>query len=258
MRKLVQLMSIVAVASAVLAGNALAAKQVQKVVEVPASFTATIQTTNCMAAPGPQVNVTSELVVAGLESQVIFSQPGGAQGERFVVEQEVVPENAPIPFPQQTVVGGLGNDPFLWLQLTDAQGRPLTSEIFLGRCSQGSFTPSAVLTVPLETSMELSSSACNVAPGPIVAVENGSADLSAINGKLVFRTTSDPRGHRDEAVLDLVLLPAGQTYTIPQQDIQGQISANPQISVQFLEGGGEPVGNEIRFGRCSTLNSSRG
>ena len=254
MRKLVQVMSIVAVASAVLAGNALAAKQVQKVVDVPASFTATIQTTNCMAAPGPQVNVVSELVVAGLEAEVIFSQPG-TPGERFVVEQGVVPENAPIPFPQQTVVGGLGNDPFLWLQLIDAQGKPLTSEIFLGQCSQGSFTPSAVLTVPLDTFMELSSSDCNVSPGPIVAVENGSADLSSINGKLVFRTSSDPRGHRDEAVLDLVLLPAGQTYTIPQQDLQGQISANPHISVQLREGGGEPVGNEIRFGRCSTIEN---
>ena len=255
MRKFVQVMSIVAVASAVLAGNALAAKQVQKVVEVPANFTATIQTTNCMVAPGPQVSVVSELVVAGLESQVIFSQPGAA-GERFVVDQEVVPENAPIPFPQQSVVGGLTNNPFLWLQLTDAQGKALTSEIFLGQCSQGTFTPSAILTVPLDTSMELTSSACNVAPGPIVTIESATADLSAINGKLVFRSTSDPRGPKsEEAVLDLVLLPAGQTYTIPMQELQGQISPNPHISVQFLEGGGEPVGNELRFGRCTTLEN---
>jgi hypothetical protein len=53
----------------------------------------------------------------------------------------------------------------------------------------------------------------------------------------------------------VVMLPAGQTYTFPQQIVQGQITANPLISLQLLDGSGQPISNEVQFGRCIALSN---
>ena len=251
--KLVKYVSLAAIVLAVVTGNLLAAKQVQKVVTIPAEYTATVQTSNCMAAQGPQVNISGDLNPAGLEAEIIFSQPGKV--DEFTSGQEVVPQNTPIPLTQQQVVGGLGDNPFLWLQLVDSKGRPMSSEIFLGQCSQGTFNASASLLVPLDTTAEITTDACATSR-PEVQVINGSAEFSPINGRLILRSTTEVHGgQKNEVTLDLVLLPTGQEYAFPQPIVQGQISANPQISLQFREGGGSPVGNQINFGRCSTLSN---
>lgn len=258
MQKFVSLVSLAAVVLVGFTGNVLAAKQVEKTVSIPAQFAATIQATNCAGSPGPEVSVQSELIPVGLKAEIILSQPGRqlTPGERIVAEQEVIPQNAALPLPAQSIVAPLGNDPFMWLQLTDAMGRSLTSEIFLGRCSQGSFNPTATLVVPVDSHVELSSSACD-SPTPAVTVADGSADITPVNGKLILRNTSDPRGgpvQTGEVKVDLALLPAGQTFPFSQETVQGAIS-DPHISLQLREGGGEPLGNEVRVGRCVALTN---
>ena len=244
----------------VLTGNALAAKNVQRTVIVPAEFEATIQTTNCSASPGPKVDLSGLLVPSGLQAEIILSQPGVhvPAGERFVIEQALIPQNSQVTLPSQSIVGGLGDDPYVWLQLTDAKDRALTSELFLGRCSQGSFHPTVALTFPVDTFAELSSSSCDSPTGPSVSIIDGAAEIPTINGKLIFRSSSDPHigaGAGGEVVVDLVMLPAGQTYPFPQQIMQGQISPDPQISLQWRDGSGQPISNEIQLGRCVALSN---
>ncbi|HET9481279.1 MAG TPA: hypothetical protein VFP98_05935 [Candidatus Polarisedimenticolia bacterium] len=259
MRKFVSRASTVAVTLMSLTGYALAAKEVQKKVRIPAEFVASIQATGCSTSPGPQIAVQSELNPAGLKAEVIFTHPGG-QGptqETFLVEQVVIPGNTPIPLPPQSVVAGLGNNPYIWLQLTDANGRPMTSEIFLGQCSQAPFNQSVMLEIPVDTHVELAASDCGSAAGPLVAVD-GTSELQAVNGKLIFRNTSTLQGgprNAGEVNLDLVMLPAGQSYPFPQQAVQGQISPDPRISLQLRDGTGQPLGNEISFGRCVALSN---
>src|SRR5262245_17758121 len=209
MKKLVGFVSVGVVASLVLTGSAMAAKNVQKTINLPADFSAAIQTANCSALPGPQVTIQSELHVSGLKAETVFSNPKGEAGtERFVVEQTVIPDNSQVNVPSQTIVGAVSNDPYMWLQLTDAKGKVLTSEMFLGRCSQASFSPTVNLAVPVDVIAEVSSSDCASATGPVVSINDGTADLSAIHGKLIFRNTSDPnagRGPSGEATIDLML-----------------------------------------------------
>jgi hypothetical protein len=253
--KLVKIISLAAIVLAVVTGNALAVKQVDKTLTIPAEYSATILTSNCLGAPGPQVMIQSEINPVGLEAEIIFSQPGKA--DQFMAGQEVVPQNVPIPLTQQSVVGGLGDNPFLWLQITDARGKALTSEIFLGQCSQGSFSPTAVVNVPVEATAEVSASGCEAAD-PTVTLNNSQVEFAAINGRLILRNSTDTHGgpgQTGEVELELVLLPTGQVYAFPQPVVQGTISPNPQISLQFREGGGSPVGNQINLGRCSTLSN---
>lgn len=257
MQKLVSIMSIVVFASIVLAGNALADKEIRKTVNIPVDFSATVQATNCTASPGPQLSIQAEITPSGLDGDFIFKQPGQVSAsEQVRVAQAIIPSNNPVTLPSQSVVGSLSDDPYMWLQLTDANGRALSSEIFLGRCSQGSFSPTTVLSLPVATDAVVTTSDCD-SVSPLVSVVDGTAELSPINGKVIFRNGSDPMvdpAHSSETSIDLVLLPSGQVYTYPQQAVVAQISANPLISMQFREGAGQALGSEITLGRCLAIS----
>ncbi len=121
--------------------------------------------------------------------------------------------------PPQTVTGGLGDGPFLWLQLTDDNGRPLISEIFLGRCDRGSFTSSVDLAVSATALAVVTATECESVSRPSVSVDAATA-LAGVNGKLLFRSSDlvgVPPARTDEAVVDLVMLPGGRTFEFPQQ-----------------------------------------
>src|SRR5262249_40743070 len=113
-------------------GDLQAADQVHKDFTIPATFAATIATSACGASPGPQVTVQGTLTPVGLNAEVIFTTGAPGHEEKTPVSQEVFPANQAIGIPQQSVVGPVTENPFIWLQLTDEKGRPLTSEIFLG------------------------------------------------------------------------------------------------------------------------------
>jgi len=236
-------------------GSALAADKVRKNYDQPAQLTATVQATNCSAVPGPQISLSGQITLAGLKTDVIFSNPGGSQNpiEPVVVEQVVVPQGQPVGIPGQSIVGSLGDNPFMWLQLTDHNGRALTSEIFLGRCDQAQFSPSATFVIPAEIIADVTATGCDSAT-PALALD-GAAELSGINGRVIFRNASfpHPRGGVEQSTSELVMLPPGFAFELPQQAVLGGAGTNPLISLQLREGGGEEIGNQIRLGRCAAL-----
>lgn len=257
MRRNVILVTVVAAGLLLMAGNVDAADQYRKNVTVPAAFAATVEATGCGAFPGPQVSVQGSLTPVGVSAEVIFTNPSGAPGheERSLVSQQVVPENQPVGIPEQSVVGPVGDNPYIWLQLTEENGRPLTSEIFLGRCDQAQFNASASLPVPARASAEVSASACDSASGTVVMLD-GQMEILPISAKLIFRNTSAPTGPQKsivEGAVSLAMLPLGQAYPFPQQEVTGGTSANPLISLQLRQADGEVIEAESHLGRCVAL-----
>ena len=61
--------------------------------------------------------------------------------------------------------------------------------------------------------------------------------------------------HEADAVRDVMLVNTGETIKFPKQPVQGGVGGNPWISVQLLEGQGNPIGNEALLGRCVQLES---
>lgn len=239
----------------ILSGEVNAAEKVRRNYDQPAQFSATIQATGCTAEPGPQFTANGELTLAGLKTSVIFSNPGGPQNpvEPVVIEQVVVPTGETVAIPAQSVVGGVGPNPIMWLQLTDHAGRPLTSEIFLGRCDQAQFTPTAMIVIPAEFFADASTTDCQSAT-PSLSLD-GATQLSGVNGKLILRSSSlpHPQGMVDKEVVELVLVQPGQSFEIPQQAVVGGAGENPLISLQLRQGNGEPIGSEITLGRCAVI-----
>ena len=259
MRRLVTSTTVIAVSMLIIlavSNDALADhKQISRTFNMPLQYDATIQAANCLATPGPQIEILGDLTFPGLRADVVFSNPigTGSPQDRVEVERVIVPQNEVVPLPQQSVVGLIGGNPFMWLQLTDEKGKPLTSEIFLGQCDQGSFTPTAQLAIPVEVSGDILATECESVTGPMVVL-NSIADVSQVNGKLIFRSSSSPTGQggKPDAVLDLVVS-VGQVFPFPADPAEGGIGGNPLVSMELHEEGGAELASPIHFGRCEAI-----
>lgn len=251
------LVGILVVALIALTGEAVAKDRIQQTIDMPAQFAATIQTTDCTVTPGPRVTLQGGLTMAPLDIEVVFSHLMGAGNPHggVTVKKAVVPTDAPpTPSPQQAIVGAFAGNPFLWLQLTDSRGRPLTSEVFLGRCDEGQFQKTIDVALPVETSADVSAEACEVSTGPIIDL-NGQIQVSPIHGKVIFRSTDAAGGGQKpaEVAIDLVFISPGPTFLLPQEQAQAGTGGNPLISTQYRLANGAAIGVEEKLGRCSSL-----
>src|SRR5262245_38999897 len=255
MKKALTLVGIL-VCALVTFGSVQAADRIQKSFDLPATYSATIQTTACSASPGPQVSVQGALTVSGLNAQLIFRNTGPQfPQEPIVVEQVVVPAQSQVSTPTQSIVAGLGNNPFMWLQIVDAKGRPLTSEQFLGRCEQATFTPTVSFAAPASATADVVATDCSASQGPSVSLD-GATELSALTARIIFRNTDSvhPGGSVNQSVSEMMILPAGQSYSFPAQAILANSGPNPLISLQLRQEDSSAVGSELLFGRCSTIS----
>lgn len=239
------------------AGDLQAKDQIKKTFTLPVAVTGVVEASACTASPGPQIVINGSLEFAGLRAEVIYTNPSGAPGheEKTLVTEEVVPAGQPVGIPEQAIVGAVSENPFMWIQFTDERGRPLTSEIFLGRCDGAQFNLAAEFEAPVEALADVSAGSCESVGATTVNL-NGDTRVLPINGRLIFRNTDQPGAHQKNIVegdVALAMLPTGQAYAFPQQDFTGGTTANPLISMQFRRDDGQAIGSEIRLGRCATL-----
>jgi hypothetical protein len=237
-------------------GNALAGDQFHRTFDLPAALSLNIQTAACSGTPGPQVMLQGDVTFTGLNASVNFRGAGPQNSQPPIsVGQVVVPANQAVSTPSQSITAGLGANPYIWVQIVDAKGRPLTSEIFLGRCEQGTFTPAVNLSLPTEANGTVTASGCGAPTGPTVMVD-GAAQVAPFAANLIFRSAdpaTTPNGKILEVVNQAVILPSGQTYSFPTQPIVANSAANPLVSMQFSLEGGAVIGPDVSLGRCSSL-----
>ena len=240
-----------------LPGTVVAASKIDQSIDVPARFTATIDAIDCNALPGPRLTLQGSVTPNAMAIDVSFDHVIGSPDpkSKVSVRRDVVPANDPTPVEQQTVRGALGGDPFVWLQLTDAQGRALTSEMFLGRCSQGQFTPSFDVSLPAKATADVSASSCTASDGPVVALD-GQVQIEPLHGKVIFRNSDSPAGPGPkpaEAAIEILILSSGPVYAFAQEEVRAGTGGNPQISTQFRLGTDATVGREVTLGRCAAI-----
>lgn len=97
---------------------------------------------DCANNPGPWITIDGFLVLPGLQARFIFrnndNPVGGPHEATRVVDVGLIAEGTAIRFPKQPSLGGVGGNPWMWIQFTDPDGEPASDEIFIGRCVQGS------------------------------------------------------------------------------------------------------------------------
>lgn len=239
--------------------EAQAAQQVSTTFTMPVRLQASLETSGCDNSTGPQITFSGDLELGGLGMDLIFrnNEKGThTYTDGQTVEAIGVPAGERITIPKQPVLGGVGGNPFIWLQLTDGSGRAMTNEIYLGRCVQGTSSMHADFTLPSTAFAAISATECANSPGPYITLD-GQLEVGGLGARLIFRNNDNPVGgpHKadDSTVVEATLLPA-QGISFPKQPVLGGVGGNPWISLLFKQGSGEAIGSEFLIGRCEQLS----
>src|SRR5439155_6934907 len=169
----------------------------------------------------------------------------------------VVPAEQSISIPKQPVDGGVGGNPFIWVQLVDGRNNALTSMIYLGRCVQGIVPVSADFVMPVTASAQFAADGCYNNPGPNITLA-GVVALTGVKARFLFANSDNrvggPHQNNQTTNVDVVVVPPGQAIQIPKQPVLGGVGGNPWISVLFESAAGDPIGGEFLLGRCVQLS----
>jgi hypothetical protein len=237
---------------------AAAVQQVSTPLSMPVQLQGTVSASDCQNAPGPQITLEGALVLAGVNVELVFRNNINKDVHTLVEDVQVavgVAAGEQIVIPKQPVLGGAGGNPFIWVQLLDTNGNPLTGEIFLGRCVQGAWPVSQAFLTPATATAILAVLDCTNNPGPYITVDGSLSFFPGVKARFIFRNNDNPVGGPHEAteVVDLVLIPAGFTLQFAKQPVLGGVGGNPWISVRFASSNSQPIGTEFLLGRCVQL-----
>lgn len=109
---------------------------------------------------------------------------------------------------------------------------------------------SANVPMPVGIHLSAMSSQCYNAPGPTVTL-TGEVALGGLGVELIFKNNQQgTHTHTETTTATAVLIPEGESLSIPKQPVQGGTGGNPFIWVQFTDAKGNAMSSEIFLGRC--------
>jgi len=210
----------------------------------------------CTNNPGPYITLTGELTLGGLNGRLIFRNNVRGTHERIeeaTVDIVVLEQGEVIRFAKQPSRGGVGGNPYIWIQFYDGDWNAISSPTLLGRCVQGLSTTSLDFGLLSNADVKVISGDCDNSGGPNITL-SGELRLGGINAKLIFSNNARWTHVRaEDTEVDIVILPAGKSITFAKQPSRGGVGGNPRIYFQFADPKGRALSNEFYLGRCVQL-----
>ena len=233
--------------------SARADQQVTAMFDMGARVNARITASDCQNSGGPEVTLEGDITLTGMKMKLILmNNAKGTHTYTVVKESELtlLPLGTSITLPKQPVRGGVGGNPYIYLQFVDGNGSALSEEFYLGRCVQGLTLSPDLLSHALAL-VSVHANGCSNKGGPYITLD-GLLTLSGIKAKFIFR--NNVKGtHTAEVTREITLLDDGTKLVIPKQPSRGGVGGNPIIVIQFLHGDSTPIGDPINLGRCVQL-----
>jgi hypothetical protein len=239
--------------------------EVTKTFEQNVSVRATSTVTGCDNSPGPNITIEGGMSLGGLGTRMTFTN--NAKGthtftDEAHVDVTVVPaEGNNITIPKQPVLGGVGGNPFIWIQLEDGNGRAVTGEVFLGRCVQGLRKDAVADFSSLARALATISVAdCQNSPGPFITLDGELFVAAGLDAVFIFKNNDNPVDgpHRAsaDAVVKVSLVPPGHDVRFNKQPSLGGVGGNPWIWFNFLSDAGAALSEPALLGRCEQLSKA--
>jgi hypothetical protein len=224
--------------------------------ETPVNIQTSIGTSGCENSPGPTITLQGALSLGGMGVKMLFEN-NVIGTHTFTVESTasatVIPQGDSIQIPKQPVLGGVGGNPYIWIQFVDGNNNPLSGMTFLGRCVQGLFTDSADFAIPSTAIAQVDAADCSNTGSHITL--SGELALSGIKANILFANSVDLVHQNTQSMtVSVVLIPPGQSITFPKQPVLGGVGGNPWIFLQFTDANGNPVSDSFLLGRCVQLS----
>jgi len=128
---------------------------------------------------------------------------------------------------------------------------PGTEANLLAASSAGTSTRvNTTFTQPLRLAVNTELTGCSNSPGPFITLA-GEMAFGGLGSRMTFRNNvKGTHEYSDERKVEVVVVPAGQTVTIPKQPSRGGVGGNPFIWIKFENSEGQAVSDEIYLGRC--------
>lgn len=231
---------------------------------LPVGATTTTEVSSCDNSPGPFITISGAMRLGGLGTRMTFTN--NVKGTHTFesdakIDITVIPNGGSITIPKQPVQGGVGGNPFIWIQFEDGNGQSVSGEIFLGRCVQGLRNTSSIDFSSLARALATITVAdCANSPGPFITVDGDLLVRSGLDAVFIFKNNDNPVDgpHRANAdrVVRITLVPPGTDIRFNKQPSQGGVGGNPWIWFNFLSGAGAPLGDPVLLGRCEQLSKS--
>jgi hypothetical protein len=155
-----------------------------------------------------------------------------------------------ISLPKQPHEGGVGGNPLVYVQLHDGKGNNLTDEVLLGREVQGLMISADLLADALVRA-KIRADGCATPKGPNIALDCDII-LTGLHARYMFRN-SEKGTHTFEVDRDIVIVMDGEKITVPKKPRRKGLGSNPIIYIQILDENDQPLGHQVRLGRCSDL-----
>jgi hypothetical protein len=258
-RKPMSLRLITAGASLILFGAAATAQGAETPLPTPGTMSATPQANGCTNATGPFITLNGELALEGVGARLIFrnnTKGTHEASEDVTVDIVLLDEGETIQFAKQPPLGGVGGNPFIFLEFLDGSMTPFSTPHFLGRCVQGLDSVVEDLDLSSVGEVSVTTGGCNNRGGPSITM-SGALTLGGVNARLTF-TNSDqfpPHITEEDVQVSFVILEPGEEIAFAKQPPQGGAGGNPLIYVQFTDADGQPISDELFLGRCSKLSA---
>ena len=239
--------------------------QVTRTFEQNVSARATATVTGCDNSPGPNITIEGGMSLGGLGTRMTFTN--NVKGthtftDEAHVDVTVVPaEGNNITIPKQPVLGGVGGNPFIWIQLEDGNGQAVTGEVFLGRCVQGLRSDAVADFTSLARALATISVAdCQNSPGPFITLDGELFVAAGLDAVFIFKNNDNPVDgpHRAsaDAVVQVNLVPPGHDVRFNKQPSLGGVGGNPWIWFNFLSDAGAALSEPALLGRCEQLSKA--
>jgi|GEM_PF-1673736 len=214
------------------------------------------QSGGCENNPGPYITLTGEVSLGGLDGLLIFknnTQGTHEHEEDVLASLVIVPEGQTIKFNKQPPLGGVGGNPWIYLQLLDGQNKAITGEVLLGRCVQGLLVSDLDIILGGLAKANITSGDCENSGGPTITI-NGALTLGGLNAKLIFRNNEiGTHEHEEATTVSLVIVPKDSAINFPKPPPLDGAGGNPLIYFAFTDPQGNELSSEFYLGRCVQL-----
>ena len=238
------------------AGAAQAGSDIKASVKLPASAHVNATADGCENNPGPFITLEGELKLGGLNGRLIFRNNEQGTHETSVdaiVDMVILNEGESYTFAKQPSRGGVGGNPWIYLQLLDGSGRSVSDKVLLGRCNQGLTAKDFNFGLLASAVARVATGDCDNSGGPTISL-NGELRLGGLSARLIFQNNAKgTHTHEAPVTVDIVLIPAGESITFAKQPPEGGVGGNPRIYFQFTSPSGAPLSSEFYLGRCVQL-----
>jgi hypothetical protein len=195
-----------------------------------------------------QLTLKGGLLIGGLGVELIFrSAAKRSLGARdLTTKATLLPSGEAIDIQGRSTQAQVGADPAAWVQVRDGEGVPLTDMIYIGRLGRGPclMDPAFACMVAAETYV---SPVGISAPAELDLTLTGEMTFDqGLSLRVVLRRREGALwwGRRPEAEFDFEIVPPGHMIHFPAQPIWAGDSAGTLRSLIFLDGEGEPIGDE--------------